>query len=63
LPQSQSSPIHQLLKQLESALDENSYEEKSQESEFWKLIAVKNSQKGDEAIYDFLGFNKEKIVK
>jgi hypothetical protein len=44
-------------------LDENSDEEKSQESEFWRLIGVKNSQKGDEAIYDFLGFNKEKIVK
>ena len=38
-------------------------EEKAKESDFWNLINIKNNNQGDDLIYDYLGFNKEKIVK
>lgn len=31
--------------------------------EFWKLISTKKNQEGDSDIYDFLGLNKDKIIK
>lgn len=31
--------------------------------EFWRLVSTKKHQEGDADIYDFLGFNKDKIVK
>jgi hypothetical protein len=40
-------------------MDENfAQSEGSKENDFWNLISAKNSNEGDSAIYDYLGFNK-----
>ena len=36
--------------------------EEGETGEFWSLIAAKKTQNGDSDIYDFLGFNKDKII-